>query len=47
MKIIKGIGLLLTLVAAMFFYSCTSLTEVEDRLDVLEEEVLWRPGTSP
>ncbi len=39
MKIIKGIGLLLTLAVAVFFNSCTSLTDVEDRLDVLEEEV--------
>ena len=39
MKIIKGIGLLLTLVAVMFFNSCTSLTEVEERLDLLEEDV--------
>lgn len=39
MKIIKGIGLLLTLVAAMFFNSCTNLDDVENRLDVLEDEV--------
>ena len=30
---------MLTLAVAMFFNSCTSLTDVEDRLDVLEEEV--------